>query len=128
MICYDNGCRLWKYARQTSRKDITPTSKKLADVEIVIDKMHMAGHVDEWYKKNCDPYKIPHVSDTTHTYMYKHILTLYFLQVDTEICEQTFSWLSRYARTCISILSYLIYICDLHNEREEKKLNNSNYM
>lgn len=27
----------------------------LANIHIVIDKMHMAGHVDKWCKANCDP-------------------------------------------------------------------------
>lgn len=24
-------------------------------ISIVVDKMHMAGHVDAWCKENCDP-------------------------------------------------------------------------
>ena len=56
-ICYDDGCHLRKYARNTFRREQieTPTAKKLASVEIVIDKMHMSGHVDQWCRKNCDP-------------------------------------------------------------------------
>ena len=53
-------------------------------------------------------------------------------QVDTEICEQTFSWLSRYARITKHMnkqhfLFYLIYICDLHNRKRlqsQEKLTN----
>ena len=55
-ICYDDGCNLRKFARQTTRQDLTPTAKKLAMVEIVIDKMHMAGHVDKWCLTYCDPH------------------------------------------------------------------------
>lgn len=53
-ICYDDGCHLRRYARQTSRKDLTETTKRLAQVEIVVDKMHMHGHIDQWCKANCD--------------------------------------------------------------------------
>ena len=39
-ICYDDGCHLRKYARHSTGCHLTPTAKKLAEVEIVIDKMH----------------------------------------------------------------------------------------
>ena len=35
---------------------MTPTAQKLSKVEIVIDKLHMEGHTDEWCKANCDPH------------------------------------------------------------------------
>lgn len=31
-------------------------SIKLANTEIVIDKMHMKGHTDVWCHQNCDPH------------------------------------------------------------------------
>lgn len=34
---------------------MTPTAMKLAQVEILIDKMHLTGHTDEWCLANCDP-------------------------------------------------------------------------
>ena len=49
--------RLRKYARNPIRKDLTPTSTLLAQVEIMVDKMHMAGHIDDWCKQNCDSRK-----------------------------------------------------------------------
>ena len=55
-ICYDDGCHLRKFARHTSRKDETITAQKLASIEIVVDKMHMAGHTDQWCLTNCDPH------------------------------------------------------------------------
>ena len=30
---------------------LTPTSQKIAELSIVVDKMHMAGHIDSWCKK-----------------------------------------------------------------------------
>ena len=55
-ICYDDGCHLRKYARNSSRSDLTPTTTILSQVEIVVDKMHFAGHVDSWCKTTCDPH------------------------------------------------------------------------
>ena len=54
-ICYDDGCHLRKYARNPVRSQLTPSTIKLSQIEIVIDKMHMAGHVDKWCLDNCDP-------------------------------------------------------------------------
>ena len=36
---------------------------KLASINIVIDKMYFKGHVDEWCKKNCNPYMIDGLKD-----------------------------------------------------------------
>ena len=48
----------------------------------------------------------------------------YLIQVDTEVCEQVFSWLSRYSRMTqkMSQHKFMLYICDLHNIWEEQKL------
>ena len=54
-VCYDDGCHLRRYARNPCRSQITPCSAKLASIEIVIDKMHMAGHIDKWCHQFCDP-------------------------------------------------------------------------
>ena len=54
-VCYDDGCHLRRYARNPCRSQITPFSVKLASVEIVIDKMHMAGHTDKWCHQYCNP-------------------------------------------------------------------------
>ena len=45
-----------KFAQQSITKNVTPTAQKLSEVEIVIDKLHMEGHTDEWCKANCDPH------------------------------------------------------------------------
>ena len=55
-ICYDDGCHLAKYAANPCRQDLTQTTTILSKVSIVVDKMHMAGHVDLWCLKTCDPH------------------------------------------------------------------------
>jgi len=47
-ICYDDGCHLRKYATNSCRSNLTATTTLLSQLEIVIDKMHFAGHVDSW--------------------------------------------------------------------------------
>ncbi len=52
----------------TKRKSISPTAATINSLEIVVDKMHMAGHVDKWCKDNCDARTFPeldNVSDLT---------------------------------------------------------------
>ena len=56
-VCYDDGCHLRKYANNKCRATLTDTTRKLAQMKIVIDKMHMAGHIDSWCKEHCDPHK-----------------------------------------------------------------------
>ena len=55
LICYDDGCHLRRYARKPSRQNLTtPTTTSLSSLEIVVDKMHVKGHVDPWCLKTCD--------------------------------------------------------------------------
>ena len=97
-ICYDDGCHLRKFARQATRQDLTPTAKKLAMVEIVIDKMHMAGHVDKWCLTNCDPHLFSALDKVSWpldfliemlalSWIYKCVCYVWiYFQVDTEVC------------------------------------------
>ena len=61
-ICYDDACHLKKFARHPARATLTEQSKQLASVEMVVDRMHMKGHVDPWCKEHCDAAKIPELS------------------------------------------------------------------
>ena len=62
-ICYDDGCHLRRFAQNSMRKDLTPTSKFISSLEIVVDKMHMAGHTDKWCKETCDSRKVPDLDE-----------------------------------------------------------------
>ncbi len=54
-IClYDDGCHLRKFAQNPCRKDATPTATVISGLNIVVDKLHMKGHVDPWCKANSD--------------------------------------------------------------------------
>ena len=65
-ICYDDGCHLHKYAQNPIRRDQTPTTQLLSKMEIVVDKMHMAGHVDKWCKDTCDPRTFAELAEVCH--------------------------------------------------------------
>ena len=131
-LVYDDGCHLRKFATNPVRRSLTDTTQKIAAMEIVIDRMHFRGHADEWCRQHCDPYHFVELEEVcnfimiTHTFCMHYFLTLYTLQhaqVDTEICEQTFSWLSRYARITRHMnkphfLFFLLYVCELHNRKK----------
>ena len=54
ILCYDDGCHLCKYARNTARSHLTDAATRMSTWNIVIDKMHFAGHTDSWCKANCN--------------------------------------------------------------------------
>ena len=123
---YDDGCHLKKFATNPVRSTLTNTAKRIGSMEIVVDKMHFRGHVDDWCKCNCNPndfdeLKIVSVHLFSSTLLYA---TFYKkIQVDTEVCEQTFSWLSRYSRISRHMnrphfMFYLLYVCELHNRKK----------
>lgn len=108
-ICYDDGCHLKKYAANTKRVNQTPTATRLSSLNIVVDKMHFKGHIDPWCQENCNPYTFSELE-----------------KVDTEICEQIFSWMSKYARITqhmnrVHFLFFLLYLCDAHNRLCKRK-------
>ena len=67
MICYDDGCHLKRFS--SSRAGITVTSKIINECEIVVDKMHFAGHTDSWCHDNCNPYKLEKLNNVRLVYL-----------------------------------------------------------
>lgn len=55
-LVYDDGCHLKKFATNPVRSALTETTEKIAGMDIVIDKMHFRGHVDQWCKHHCNPH------------------------------------------------------------------------
>ncbi len=58
-MCYDDGCHLAKFSKNSARCNISYECSLLAEKDFVIDKMHMRGHIDSWCKEHCDPNKKP---------------------------------------------------------------------
>ena len=54
------------------------------------------------------------------------------MKVNTEICEQIFSWLSGYCHITKHMnrenVFFILYICDLHNMHETEKLQRSKFL
>ncbi len=66
---------------------------------------------------------------------YKEVLlnaVLQYTQVDTEVCEQVFSWLSRYSHTTHmsqhTFAFFVLYLCDIHNMHEKEKLHRAGFL
>lgn len=52
-------------------KDLTPATKFMASLEILVDKMHMAGHTDKWCKDTCDSRKVSDLNEVRLVYYHK---------------------------------------------------------
>ena len=52
LFCYDDECHLQRYATNLCRRNL---SIQLANTEIVVDKLHMAGHTDTWCRNTVTP-------------------------------------------------------------------------
>ena len=61
-VCYDDACHLRRYACNPKRSDLNECTKFLSGIEIVVDKMHMTGHVDKWCKEHCNPSSFPELN------------------------------------------------------------------
>lgn len=110
-ICYDDACHLKKFALNPKRSDLTATSKKMSQMHMVCDKFHFKNHVDAWCKKHCNPYTCANLKN-----------------INTEVCEQLFSWLSKYASMTKHMnrwrfLFLMLYLVDNHNEEINKGAN-----
>lgn len=86
-ICYDDGCHLRKFARHPTRRNITVTAEKLASVEIVVDKMHMSGHVDKWCLTNCDPHLFRDLDNVCRHMLHTLYNTVYCAYVNGNITD-----------------------------------------
>ncbi|XP_066912461.1 uncharacterized protein [Clytia hemisphaerica] len=104
LICYDDACHLRRYSENPIRKDLTLTSKRISSMEFYIDRFHYKNHKDPWCRRNCNPDKSSLLKN-----------------VNTEACEQLFSWFSRYSRMTKHMnrqrfLFLTLYLMDFHNE------------
>ena len=72
-VCYDDGCHLRKFCQNPVRRELTETTKILAATKIVVDKMHILGHVDAWCLENCDSRKIKDLDKVTINYFWKYL-------------------------------------------------------
>lgn len=68
-IVYDDACHLLKYSKNPVRKDDTNTSKRIATLEMKIDRFHYRNHVDPWCRRVCNPKTSDHLAGVSN-YLY----------------------------------------------------------
>jgi hypothetical protein len=56
---YDNACNLKRYLKRRINKHSTDRMKNMKNIRFVVDKLHMAGHKEDWCKLHCDPARFP---------------------------------------------------------------------
>ena len=104
LLAYDDACHLQKFVCNPVRCDKTSVAKFIAALIIVVDKMHFCNHVDKWCRRNVNPY----TNDA-------------FKDVNTEACEQTFHFISKY-KYATKHMSYgrynifMLYLSSMYNE------------
>ena len=72
----------------------------------MIDKMHFRGHVDEWCKKNCNPYLLKDLKDVRYCFENKSSLILLHCRTDIFMAFQI--WQNDTIHEQVSLLVFLI--------------------
>ena len=75
-INYDDGSHLRQFAQNSNRRQQRITTQLLADLEIVVDKIHIKGHTDAWCKQLCDQKKHEHLDKVSIRVLYEKLMCL----------------------------------------------------
>ena len=70
-ICYDDGCHLRKFSRHPTRSVLSEVTKKISEIEIVVDRFHYPNHIDDWCKRNCNPNNFVELTEVKYSYNVK---------------------------------------------------------
>ena len=54
-LCYDDGCHLRNLLNNPVSSTLTDTTKRIAAMETVIDKIYFKEHIDLWCRHYCSP-------------------------------------------------------------------------
>ena len=106
---YDDMCHLKPYVEKESQKSQSKATELFAKMDKAVDKLHFRGHRGAYCQKECDPYKLKYLEN-----------------VNTPVCEQTFSWINRF-KNCRNMTGprffmYFAYIIDMRNNDKESNL------
>lgn len=82
VVVHDDACHLRRFADNRQGDSDFAASLAYPNIIYVVDRFHARGHVDPWCLENVHP-KSPLVSK-------------YVEEMNTSICEITFTWLSRF--------------------------------
>jgi hypothetical protein len=88
----------------------TERFKKLKDMKIFVDRFHFGAHVDDFCKKNCNPYNDSDLVD-----------------LNTSVAEQINSWLSRFKHMTKYMnyerfVFFLYFIFDFYNDEKLNRI------
>ena len=54
-LVYDDGRHLRKFAINSVRNTLTKIAQNITEMEIMVDKLHFKGHIDQRSRHNCNP-------------------------------------------------------------------------
>ena len=115
-----------KFANNPVRSTLTDTTKRIAALKIVIDKMHFEGHIDVWCRRYCNPndfdelkkymYTCKLIHITIQCALFIHRLTPKSVSKCFPGCRATYRYMNKAALfmyLAAHSLFYVLYVCDL---------------
>lgn len=112
-FAYDDCCHFAKYVYNPVRfyvQNVNPMQRLLSKhTQMAVDAFHFPGHVDKYCREHMDPKRDPQIA-----------------AINTIVCEEVFSWLSRYSGMLRYMnkshyLFFILCVVDTHNERTERR-------
>ena len=100
LLAYDDACQLKRFC---NKRLGTVAARFIANLIMVVDKLHFKNHIDKWCRQNVNPHKVKEFND-----------------LNTEACEQTFVFISKFkhATKHMSFGRYNLFhltMCDIYN-------------
>lgn len=72
-LCYDDACHLKRFATNPQRSTLTDVATVISGLNIVVDKMHFAGHIDPWCHANCNPHNFDELKEVKYSIYNKYV-------------------------------------------------------
>ena len=89
-----------RFATNPQRNKLTNMATIISNLNIVVDKMHFAGHIDTWCHANCNPHSFEELKEVI-----KHIVQVLILPII--VCRLTQRYVSKRSRGYPGILAFL---------------------
>lgn len=126
VLGYDDACHLHKFIHLPKRATKYVNNilwQGLSRMKLFVDRFHYGNHVDEWCLEHMDPER-PDIVQFLRVFGADGVETG---KVNTQICEETFSWLQAYKNTTrhmgeARFQFFLITICWMRNKVKIREL------
>jgi len=104
IIGYDDGCHFGRFITNPIRMAFNALTRALGAIRVVIDRFHFRNHTDADCRAHYNPYDRPELKG-----------------VNTQICEESFSWLRGYSHIVrhmnkAHFMFFLLSMLDRHNK------------